>query len=132
MCRCGNRGCLETVVSVSALAAQIAHTHPGVVSGPRFLPQVDDPVTERILDGAGRTLGGVLASFCNLLNPSALIVGGELGTTSTGAFVAGVATAVRQHAQPAIAAGLVILPAGLGTRAELLGALRLATTLVPH
>lgn len=131
MCRCGNRGCLETVVSVSALAAQIAHTHPGVVTGPRFLPQVDDPVTDRILDGAGRTLGGVLAAFCNLLNPSALIVGGELGA-STGALVEGITTAIRQHAQPAIATGLEILPAGLGARAELLGALRLATTLVPH
>lgn len=131
LCRCGNRGCLETVVSVSALAAQIAHTHPGVETGLRFPLQVNDPVTDRILDDAGRTLGGVLAAFCNLLNPEALIVGGELGA-STGALVQGITASVSRHAQPAIGAGLEILPAGLGTRAELLGALRLATTLGMH
>ncbi|WP_329539138.1 ROK family protein [Streptomyces sp. NBC_01358] len=92
---------------------------------------MNDSVTDRILDGAGRTLGGVLAAFCNLLNPSALIVGGELGV-ATGALVEGITTAVRRHAQPAIATGLDILPAGLGARAELLDALRLATTLAPR
>ncbi|MDP5316946.1 ROK family transcriptional regulator [Streptomyces poriferorum] len=130
MCRCGNRGCLETVVSVSAIAAQIAHTRPGE-SGLRFPLQENDPVTDRILDDAGRTLGRVLAAFCNLLNPQALIVGGELGA-STGALVQGITTTVTRHAQPAIAAGLDILPAGLGAQAELLGALRLATTLATN
>ncbi|MET7859842.1 ROK family transcriptional regulator [Streptomyces sp. NPDC005318] len=131
MCRCGNRGCLETVVSVSAIAAQIAHTHPGLEPGLHFPLQVNDPVTDRILDDAGRTLGGVLAAFCNLVNPEALIVGGELGA-STGALIQGISTAVSRHAQPAIADGLDIVPAGLGSRAELLGALRLATALALH
>ncbi|MFF0291358.1 hypothetical protein [Streptomyces sp. NPDC005262] len=50
-----------------------------------------------------------------------------IGTFVAGA--AGLALPIGVAGQPAIAAGLDIVPAGLGTRAELLGALRLATTL---
>ncbi|WP_328884999.1 ROK family transcriptional regulator [Streptomyces sp. NBC_00316] len=131
MCRCGNRGCLETVVSVTSLDAQISHTHPNVESGLLRLGHADDHITRRILDDAGRTLGGILAVLCNLLNPAALIIGGELGASGS-AFIEGITTAVHRHAQPATVACLDIVPASLGIRAELMGALQLAMTLVPR
>lgn len=128
MCRCGNRGCLEAVVSVQALLAQLAHTHPSADPATITLSTFDDGITQRLLDEAGRELGRVLAGLCNLLNPDALIVGGELGASGT-AFLEGVEVAMNRHAQPATAAALEILPASLGVRAEVTGALQLAAAM---
>ncbi|MHA3705188.1 ROK family protein [Jatrophihabitans sp. YIM 134969] len=126
LCRCGNRGCLEAVVSVPSVRAQIAHTRPGVDPDTVGLSGLDgDPIAARILHTAGRTLGEALADLVNLLNPTAIVIGGELGSAD-GPLVEGVQAAIRLHAQPATADALVVLPAALGTRAELTGALHLA------
>lgn len=126
LCRCGNRGCLESVVSIPMLRKQYLHTHPASTSDIFDPNNPTDSVTLRIFEESGRMLGNVLAGFCNLLNPTALIVGGELGSTST-AFVDGVEAALRRHAQPAIAANIEVHPAQLGNRAELIGGLHLAS-----
>jgi predicted NBD/HSP70 family sugar kinase len=125
LCRCGDRGCLESAVSVESVREQIAHTRPG--SDPtRFdLAALDDAIAQRILNEAGRTIGGVLADLCNLLNPSVLLIGGELGASGP-ALIAGVDSSVRRRAQPASVDTLRILPAALGIRAEITGALCLA------
>ena len=128
LCRCGNRGCLEAVVSVSSIRAQFDHTHPHDQGALLRFDREGDPITRRILDDAGRLLGGVLAVLCNLLNPAALVIGGELGA-SDGPLLDGVTDAVRRHAQPAIAQSLTILPAGLGADAELVGAAGMAASL---
>jgi predicted NBD/HSP70 family sugar kinase len=124
-CRCGGRGCLESVVSASAVLARIAHTRPTATPDQLDIAD-DDDVTIRIVNEAGRTLGQVVANLCNLLNPGAVIVGGELGAVP--AFVAGVESSVRRHAQPATAAATEVVAAELGVRAELVGALRLAAS----
>ncbi|WP_406835663.1 ROK family protein [Streptomyces sp. AHU1] len=128
LCRCGRRGCLEAVVSVSSVMAQVAHTHPGLGPGASPRDQPDDPTTRRILNDAGHMLGGVLSVLSNLLNPAALIIGGELGSRG-GPLLEGIASAVRRDAQPAIAASLDIVPARLGENAELVGAAALAGTM---
>lgn len=125
LCRCGNRGCLEAVVSVEAIRDQIAHTHPNLAVENISLTTPSDSITVRILDEAGRTLGGVLADLCNLLNPEAVIVGGEIGAAGDAVF-SGLRAAIDRHAQPATAGALEVLPAALGVDAELTGALHLA------
>jgi predicted NBD/HSP70 family sugar kinase len=125
LCRCGSRGCLEAVVSVGTVREQIAHTRPGTDPSTIDLAVEADSITARILDSAGRTLGRVLADLCNLLNPAALIVGGELGRAD-GPLIDGIREAVRLHAQPATADALVVRPAALGVDAELTGAVQLA------
>ncbi|MBD8059723.1 ROK family transcriptional regulator [Cellulomonas sp. JH27-2] len=125
ICRCGNRGCLEAVVSVQALMAQLVHTHPTTDPAQITLSTFDDGITRRLLDEAGRELGRVLASLCNLLNPDALVVGGELAAAGS-SFLEGVEQAVLRHTQPATAAALEIMPAHLGIRAEVTGALQMA------
>jgi predicted NBD/HSP70 family sugar kinase len=116
LCRCGNRGCLEAVVSVQTVREQIAHTRPGSDPATIDLAGVEDAIATRILETAGRTLGRVLADFCNLLNPAALIIGGELGRAD-GPLVRGTAAAIRMYAQPATVAALDVVPAALGVRA---------------
>ncbi len=123
LCRCGNRGCLEAVVSVQTVREQIAHTHPGQQLDDTGLDALDDPTTQRILNEAGRIVGSVLADLVNLLNPGALVLGGELGCAGP-AFVEGVSATVDRRAQPASADVVEIRPASLGVRAELVGALQ--------
>lgn len=129
LCRCGNRGCLEAVVSVSSVRAQIAHTHP--TEDPETLRfDADDVLTRRVVDGAGRILGEVLANICNLLNPSAIVLGGELGAGSPRLLEAVRETLLRD-AQPACAAAVSVVAAELGEESELVGALQLATAMLP-
>ena len=70
----------------------------------------------------------MLADLCNLLNPAAVIVGGELGRAD-GPLIDGIREAIRRHAQPATADALDVLPAALGVGAELTGALQFAAGL---
>jgi predicted NBD/HSP70 family sugar kinase len=130
LCRCGSRGCLEAVVSVPSVMEQICHTHPQLDEATVDLARLTDSVSARVLNEAGRVLGGALADLINLLNPSALIIGGELGSSGP-AFIGGVRSSVNRFAQMPFASACVVLPAALGTRAELIGALAMAGSLVP-
>ncbi|MDH2413111.1 ROK family protein [Nocardioides sp. CER19] len=125
LCRCGNRGCLEAVVSMTSVLEQVAHTHPGVPLEEVPLGDAADAVTRRILQESGRVLGHAVSDLCNLVNPTAVIVGGDLGSGNP-CFVQGVEEAVRRYALPAMADALVVAPAALGTLAELRGAIELA------
>jgi predicted NBD/HSP70 family sugar kinase len=125
LCRCGSRGCLEAVVSIGSVRDQIAHTHPGAPVDAIALDESADPVTCRILEDSGRVLGRVLSHLCNLVNPTAVIIGGELGGSHP-CFVDGVEEAVRRFTLAASADELEVRRAELGTRAELRGAVELA------
>ena len=123
-CRCGNRGCLETVVSITEVLRQLEHVRvqsTSVGEGLSLNPLTGDPVAARVITEAGRTLGAVLADLCNCLNPAAIILGGELGTAGA-PFVAGVRESVDRYAQPAIAQAVDVRTAELGLRSELMGA----------
>ena len=127
LCRCGNRGCLEAVVSVPTVKQQILHTHPQLDADQLDMSSLDDPITMRILNEVGRTLGAVLANLCDLVNPTLLVIGGELGTSGT-ALIEGVRASLRRFAQPATTQVLEVVPASLGRRAEIVGAVQLAAS----
>jgi predicted NBD/HSP70 family sugar kinase len=126
-CRCGNRGCLETVVSITEIHRQLAEAR--VDSAARddvSLAEISgDPVVARLLAEAGRILGRVLADLCNCLNPAAIVLGGELGTAGE-PFAGGVRESIDRSAQPAVAEAVEIRTAELGLRSELLGAVATA------
>ncbi len=128
LCRCGSRGCLEAVVSVASVLEQVAHTHPGQRPDEIPLDADADASTLRILEDSGRIVGRVVADMCNLMNPTAVIVGGQLGNANP-AFVTGVEEAVRRDALPAATEELVVVGSELGELSELRGALELAVRL---
>jgi len=125
VCRCGNRGCLETIASMEALLALLRPAHGDLgVKGLLRLVEENDFGARRVVNDAGRAIGRVLADVANTLNPEAIVVGGDL--SSAGApLLDGIRESVDRFAQPGVAASVRVVPGELGDRAELLGALAL-------
>lgn len=125
LCRCGSRGCLETVVSITEVRRQLDHVLSSESADGPLSALSLNRAAARVLTDAGRTMGRVLADLCNCLNPAAIIIGGELGVAGD-PIVSGVRESIDRYAQPATAAAVTIRTAELGTRAELLGAVATA------
>jgi predicted NBD/HSP70 family sugar kinase len=126
LCRCGNRGCVETVAAAGPLL-DLLRPVPGdglTVQGVLELVRAGDVGARRVVNDAGRAVGRVVADLCNQLNFDVVVVGGELSTAGD-ALLDGMREAVDRYALPNAAAAVEIRPAELGARAELLGALRL-------
>ena len=78
-CRCGNRGCLETVAAGPALLAGFSETD-GIHRLRDLVTAAGDGVAaaQRTIADAGRHIGIAAASLCNLIDPERIVVGGEL------------------------------------------------------
>jgi predicted NBD/HSP70 family sugar kinase len=126
VCRCGNRGCLETVAAAPALLALLRESHGDdlTVAAILELASAGDLGTRRVLTDAGRAIGRALADACNLLNPELVVVGGELGLAGD-ALLDGVQESLANFALPAAAEAVRVRAGVLGERAEVLGALAL-------
>ena len=131
LCRCGSRGCLESVVSVDQVSAQFAVVDPTTPSAPRTKTNDYSPATVRVFEEAGHTLGLAISGLCHLLNPDVVILGGELGSAHS-AFAQGVQRSLERYTQPAILHDLSVVTAAWGTQAELRGGLSLAAELMPN
>jgi glucokinase-like ROK family protein len=126
ICRCGNRGCLETAVSGPALVELLRRSHgPLTVAQMVRLAQDGDAGARRVIADAGRVVGRALADVCNVLNPDRIVVGGELGEAGD-TLLDPLREAVDRFAIPAASEEVEIVPGVLGARAEVLGALALA------
>jgi predicted NBD/HSP70 family sugar kinase len=126
ICRCGNRGCLETVASAPALLATLATLHgPDVtLEAVTAKARAGDEGSRRLFSDAGRTVGRAVGTICNLVNPELVIVGGDMvlaGDVLVDAVRDGVALATI----PAIREDARVVAASLGDRAEVLGAIGL-------
>jgi predicted NBD/HSP70 family sugar kinase len=126
VCRCGNRGCLETVASSDALLALLRPSHGPELNVAQMLELAasGDRAAYRVVYDGGRAVGRVLAGFIACLDPQAIIVGGELSPAGE-PLLTGIRDTIDRYAMPG-AAGRVEVRAGvLGDRAEVLGALAL-------
>ncbi|MBU4334954.1 MAG: ROK family transcriptional regulator [Actinobacteria bacterium] len=126
MCRCGNRGCLDTVVGGAALVESVRP-----VLGPLTLRDVvqraneGDPACTRVVADAGAQIGGVLAVVSLVVNPQVVLVGGELAETGE-VFLGPLRERIGRRVPANNVAPLQVLPAELGPRAEVMGAMLLA------
>lgn len=79
LCRCGNRGCLETVAAGPALLAGFSEAD-GIHRLRDLVTAAGDgvPAAQRTIADAGRHIGIAAASLCNLIDPERIVVGGEL------------------------------------------------------
>ncbi|MEU7019534.1 ROK family transcriptional regulator [Streptomyces sp. NPDC046203] len=126
VCRCGNRGCLETFAAARYVLPLLQPTHGPDLTMERVvqLAREGDPGCRRVIADVGRHIGSAVASLCNLLNPSRVILGGDLAEAGE-LVLAPIRDSVARYAIPSAARRLVLAPGALGGRAEVLGALAL-------
>jgi predicted NBD/HSP70 family sugar kinase/biotin operon repressor len=126
ICRCGNRGCLETVARADAITSSVAagRGRPMTLSEVIDLARDGDPPAQRVIADAGRAIGIGVANLCNLLNPQRVVVGGELSAAGD-VLLAPLQDSLNRYAIPTAAAAVEVVTGELGKRAEVMGALAL-------
>lgn len=79
VCRCGNRGCLDTFVGSGAVLSALRASHGSLTLRDVITRALDgDPGCRRVLEDAGRHLGVAVAGVVNLLNPEVVALGGQV------------------------------------------------------
>jgi len=130
LCRCGSRGCLETLSSADAALALLRHAHGREMSLDEVLTIVraGDPGAVRLFTDMGTEIGRVVAAVSANLDPTMVVVGGPL-VDEPGPLLDGIAAAVRRYTQPYVSSQLAVVGGELGQRASLLGAVARAIQL---
>jgi predicted NBD/HSP70 family sugar kinase len=122
LCRCGNRGCLESYAGTTALVELLRTSH-----GPDVTPQqlidlaiAGDAGARRVLTDAGRYIGIAVANLCNLVAPQLVVIGGELAQSGS-LLLDPIRAMVQRRSVPTAAHAALIVTSTLGDRAEVLG-----------
>lgn len=122
VCQCGKIGCVEAYAGGWAILRDLA------ASG-RRLARVDelveaigfgDPAVIRLVREAGRVLGAGLAHAVSLLNPSVLVVGGQLAKADEH-LLAGIRELIYARSLPLATRDLRIVRSRLGDDAGVIG-----------
>jgi predicted NBD/HSP70 family sugar kinase len=126
ICRCGNRGCLETLAGSAALLASLRDAFEAEPTLPEVIAHARDghAGARRAIGDAGATIGSAVATLCNLLNPQRVVVGGDLAAAG-GLLLDPLAAALRRGAVRSAADDVEVRESALGDRAEVLGAVAL-------
>lgn len=131
LCRCGNRGCLETIASPREILTLLSQTYGEALTPEQILELArHDSTAERVLADAGRMIGRVVADLANTINPSLVVLDGPL-IEPEGAVVGGVRESLRRYAQPEVADTTVVRATALHGRAAILGAVTAAVSVTP-
>ncbi len=126
-CRCGDTGCVEAVAAGWALV-QAARTGGHEVTHVRDLVDLavkGDTDARHLVRVAGRRIGEVVASAVNLLNPEAVVVGGDLAQVYD-IFVAGLRESLYSQASALATRELVIVPVTHGEQSGVVGCAAMA------
>ncbi|GAA5018781.1 ROK family transcriptional regulator [Terrabacter aeriphilus] len=129
VCRCGNRGCLETFIGAHALSDALAGSHGRLTLRDIIAKAIDgDAGCRRVIEDAGRHLGVALAGLVNLLNPEVVVLGGQLSLVGH-VLADPMQRALERSAIPSAVASLVVRESELQTDADVVGAVVAAETL---
>ncbi|WP_052436726.1 ROK family protein [Georgenia sp. SUBG003] len=89
-----------------------------------------DPPCRRVVEDVGHSLGRGVALVGNLVDPEVVVLGGPLVAAGE-PFLAAVTASLRRSVIPSVAHRVRVVPAALGARTEVLGALALARSSAP-
>lgn len=130
-CRCGEEGCLEAVAGGWALVQELrdAGRDVGHVRELVELALDGDADARALIRVAGRHVGEALAAAVDLLNPGAVVLGGDLAAAYD-TFVAGVRAGLYAHAAPVVTRELQVLQSTHGAEAGVVGCARMALDVV--
>ncbi|MDA0165493.1 ROK family protein [Solirubrobacter ginsenosidimutans] len=126
ICRCGNRGCLETFAGAPAILSSLRDVHGDglTLQDAVALAIRGDAGCQRAIADAGTAIGTAVATLCNLFNPHRVVVGGDLG--AAGEFLlAPLRESLLRGAIRSAAEDVTVVQGELGDRAEVLGAVAL-------
>lgn len=123
ICRCGNRGCLETVASTSVMLESLSRSTHGPASTADLLRRgrERDPAALRVIGDAGAAIGQAIGNIANVINPELVIIGGPLVGLGE-ALLEPIRRGLQHNAIPIVAATTTVCVSSLDERAESLGA----------
>jgi predicted NBD/HSP70 family sugar kinase len=123
ICRCGNRGCLETIASTTVMIEALSRGPSGVVTTADILRRglERDPATLRVVGDAGTAIGQAIGSIANVINPELVLIGGPLAGLGD-ALLDPIRHGIAQNAIPIVGETTTVRVPSLGERAEALGA----------
>ncbi|MEP6479462.1 MAG: ROK family transcriptional regulator [Rhodoglobus sp.] len=126
ICKCGSRGCLDTLAGGPALL-ELFRDDPGMQRIRDLLLRADagEASAKRVIADAGRHIGIAAASLCNLFDPERVVIGGELAAAGE-TLLAPLRHALERSALAGGQGFPEVVQGELGERAELLGCLALA------
>lgn len=126
ICRCSNRGCLETYASGPALLSLFPPSE-GMHRLSDLLQAAEsgDSAARRVIADAGRHIGIAAASLCNLFDPEVIVVGGELGQAGE-ILMAPMRHSLERTALPSADGLPEIVEASFGEWAETRGSIAIA------
>jgi predicted NBD/HSP70 family sugar kinase len=126
-CRCGDTGCLETLAGGWALVARLNDSgrHVEHIRDLVAIAVAGEPEAKQLLRESGRQLGDVLAVAINLLNPQAVVIGGDMAAAFD-VYAAGVRESVYARSSALATRDLQFLPATFGDRAGVVGCAAMA------
>ena len=126
VCRCGNRGCLETLAASGALVELLRRSSGEAVTVHRMLElaRTGDPGCRRVVADAGRAIGRAVSMLINVLNPELVVVGGDLAAAGD-LLLDGVRDSIARATLPSAAEAARVVTGVLGDRAQVLGAIAL-------
>lgn len=124
ICRCGNRGCVETVAAEAAVLKAIADA-----GGPHLTSIVDaaalarrgEPAARSAFSRAGEGLGRAIAVLLNLVNPSKVVLSGE-GVVASDLLIDSLRDSLERHSFSSAAADCELLTRPLPDEAWARGA----------
>ncbi|MEO7014912.1 MAG: ROK family transcriptional regulator [Leifsonia sp.] len=123
ICRCGNRGCLETIASTTVMLESLSRGTGGPVTTADIVAGglARDPATLRVVGDAGTAIGQAIANIANIINPELVLIGGPLAGLGD-ALLDPIHHGILQNAIPVIGETTTLRMSSLGDRAESLGA----------
>jgi predicted NBD/HSP70 family sugar kinase len=126
VCRCGNRGCLETVASTSMMIEELSRGLPTPITTADIVRRglQRDPATIRVLDDAGTAIGRSLATVANVISPEVIVIGGPLADLGD-VVLDPIRRGILRNALPLLGDAISLQMSDLGDRAEALGAVSL-------
>ncbi|MCW6508773.1 ROK family protein [Lichenifustis flavocetrariae] len=141
ICGCGNVGCLQAVAGCEAVAREglraatdgrsrvlaetLRKTGVVTVADVGTATRFGDPFSADLLARTGRSIGTVLATLVNVLNPSIVVIGGELAQTGD-ICIAAIREGIYRHSQPLLTRDLAIVRSRTGRSSGLIGAAEVA------
>lgn len=121
-CTCGGHGCLERYVCLPAILEQChARRFEHVLGRLRR----DDSAVRSVIATAGLRLGRVIAGACNVINPEAVVIGGEVALAGD-ALLSPARKAIDAYAHRDVRRSLRVHAATLGEAGAARGGIALA------